>query len=232
VLKSAGTLILLLPLVAGQAWLWPMGLRAARTGALALPERYEWSEGVNQRGRVRYAWKPLAAADAVRMGWGALASASLLGLWTAATLLHGRAGWGNLRRPLALVSALLVGLALLLLLPPWKSREFPLAGGCWASVMLVGAVQLASGPAERRFGKARMQSLNRLAGGAALLGSAVFFGWSAFWGLAIGLLVILVAAVHVDVLKAPAPRLVDGRSAPLEGRGAPGGLRSRPDPPR
>lgn len=198
---TAGALLLLAPLLAAQAWLWPLGVRAAGSGRLCLPERHEWSENVNSRSRVRYDWIPLEKADAVRTGWGIQAAAAVLGIWSAAVMLHGRRGWKAIRRPIALASALLCVAALILLLPPWKARAFSLAGGCWAFVMLVGAVELVSGPVKRRFGRRRMQALNCLAGGGVLVASAAFFGWNAFWGGVVGIAVLGLGSIHAGVLR-------------------------------
>lgn len=196
-------MLLLAPLAAAQAWLWPLGLRAAGTGELALPRRHEWTESGSSRTRVRYTWVPQERSAAVRMGWGIQATAAMLGVWSAAAVLYGRPGWRRIRRPLALVSALFAAGGLVLLLPPWNARAFPLAGGCWAVVMLVGAVELASGPVERRFGRPRMQALNRTVGGVVLLASAVFFGWGAFFGGAIGVFVLGLAWIHAGFLRTP-----------------------------
>ena len=199
--RRIGTLLIVVPLAAAQLWLWPLGLRGVRSGGLSLPERYERTESGNVRSRVYYRWIPLEEPDAVRLGWGAQAAAAMLGVWSAAALLYGRPGWRRIRRPLALVSALFAAAALLLLLPPWKARAFPLAGGCWALLMLVGAVELVSGPVKRRFGRRRMQDLNRAAGAAALLVSAVLFGWGAFFGGAIGAVVLGLAWIHAGFLQ-------------------------------
>lgn len=199
--KAVGISLLLAPLVAAQAWLWPLGLRAVRSGQVSLPERYETTEPGSSRSRVHYRWIPLEEPDAVRLGWGIQAAAALLGVWSAGTLLYGRPGWTKLRRPLTVVSALFAAAALVLLLPPWKARAFPLAGGCWVVLMLVGAVESASAPLERRFGRLRMQALNRTVGGVVVLSSAVFFGWGAFFGGVIGIAVLALAWIHAGFLQ-------------------------------
>lgn len=201
--NGVGISLLLAPLVAAQLWLWPLGLRAVRTGSLSLPDRHEWSEAHGSRTRVRYEWFLLERPDAVRMGWGILAAAATAGVWSAAALLHGAWGWRRLRRPLALLSAVLAATALVLLLPPWKARAFPLGGGCWAFLILVGAVEFASGPVERRFGRERMQALNRTVGAAVLGLSALFFGWNTFFGGMIGAVVVGLAWMHARVLRTP-----------------------------
>lgn len=199
--KAVGILLLLAPLVAAQLWLWPLGIRAVRSERLSLPERYETSEPGSSRSRVHYRWIPLEEPDAVRFGWGMQAAAAMLGVWSAAVLLYGAPGWRRIRRPLAVVSALFAAAALVLLLPPWKARAFPLAGGCWVALMLVGAVEFVSGPLERRFGRLRMQALNRTAGGVVLVCSAVLFGWGMFFGGVIGAAVLALAWIHAGFLQ-------------------------------
>jgi len=198
---TAGALLLLAPLLAAQAWLWPLGVRAAGSGRLFLPERHEWSEGANSRSRVRYEWIPLAKPDAVRLGWGIQAAAALMAVWSIAALLYGRPGWTKIRRPLAAVSALFAAATLLLLLPPWRARDFPLAGGCWTVVMLAGAVEIAGRPVGRRLGPARMQALNRTVGAAVLFVAAMFFGWNAFFGGMIGVVVLGLGGFHAQVFR-------------------------------